>query len=852
MGVVTIRDNFYWIGALDPDLRVFDVVMRTEYGTSYNSFLLKTPKYNVLFETAKYKYFDTFLSNLREVCDPSELDYIVIDHTEPDHTGSLERLLDYAPKAKVLASPIALKFLRDIGNRDFPGHGVDDDEVLELDTCKLHFLSVPLLHWPDSIYTYIEGMDILVTCDSFGCHYADERVCNDLIEGDFTPAYKYYFDMIMGPFKPNVRYALERIKNLKIATICPGHGPVLRENLDHYINLYEQWSQEPESEKHIKPKVVVPFVSAYGYTEALAHEIMAGINEEIESDILLHDMVYADPNKVQQEMAEADGILVGSPTINGDALPPVLDLVMNMNGILHGGKVAGAFGSYGWSGEAADMLMGRLNVLRMKTVEPALKIPFNPNDVEKKKQARHYGKKFGRKLKEEWVKLGTTKSGKTYWKCLVCGEIFEGALPPDICPVCGAGVEAFAEHIPEVITFAEDQAINVVIIGSGAGAVSAATAIRKRNKTASITLYTKESILPYYRPILTKAITEDIDDPDFYIHLEHFYQENNINIQFNTEVTEIDKDEKIITLNNQESVPYDKLVIAAGATNFIPPIQGSTLPEVIAVRLYQDIKRIRALIGKDKKRFAIIGGGLLGLEAASFLSQAGHTVTVFEAAPFILPRQMDADGGNMLRKLIQQSNVNMRFGVFVDEICGEDHVTAVKTSKDEFIDCDIVIISAGIKSNSSIANNAGLEVQRGIVVNEYMQTSHSDIYAVGDCANFNGKVDGIWETAIEQGNVAGANIAGDKKEYVPRAFGATLHAFGTKLFALGDIGKDENAEYQEVSQKNELRGTYKKLFFRDGKLVGGILYGDTSLTNPLLIGVSKQFSVEDALDNKLM
>lgn len=851
MSMVEVRENLYWVGAQDPNLRVFDVVMRTEYGTSYNSYLLKTPKYRVLFETAKAKHFDTFLGHLREVCDPSELDYIVIDHTEPDHAGSLARLLDYASKARVLASPIALKFLGEICNRKIPGHGVDDDEIIELDTCKLRFLSVPLLHWPDSIYTYIEGMETLVTCDSFGCHYADDRVCNDLIEGDFVPAYKYYYDMIMGPFKPNVRYALERINDLKISTICPGHGPVLRENLDFYLNLYAEWSKEPEKEARSKPKVLVPFVSAYGYTEQLAHEITAGIKEEIDADVQLHDMVYADANKVQADMNDAEGILVGSPTINGDALPPVLDLVMKMNGVLHGGKVAGAFGSYGWSGEAADMLMNRLNTLRMKTVEPALKIPFNPQEPEKKAAARAYGKKFGRKLKDEWVKLRTAKSGKTYWKCVVCGEIFEGALPPDTCPVCGAGVEAFIEFFPEVITFHDDTALRVVIIGSGAGAVSAAVAVRKRNANAQIDLYSKEAALPYYRPILTQAMAQEIDDADFYMHPEHFYHDKRIQLHLNAEVTEIDKIAKTITVKG-ETIPYDKLVIATGATNFIPPTQGSTLPEVVAVREVQQVHKLKQLIGRESRKIAIIGGGLLGLEAASFLSEKGHTVTVFEAAPFILPRQMDAEGGALLRKIVKQSDVTLKLGIFVDEICGEEHVKSVKTNKDEFIDADIVIISSGIKSNTALAKRAGLEVERGIIVNEFMQTSHSDIYAVGDCANFNGRVDGIWETAIEQGNVAGAHLAGEKKTYVPKVFGATLHAFGTQLFSLGDLCKDENQEYQQVSMKNDLTGTYRKLFFREDKLVGGILLGDTRLTNPLLVGVSKQVSIEDAADNKLL
>jgi flavorubredoxin/NADPH-dependent 2,4-dienoyl-CoA reductase/sulfur reductase-like enzyme len=853
MAAVKIKENLYWVGVQDHDLRVFDVVMETEYGTSYNSYLLKTPEYNVLFETAKLKFFDKFLENLEEVCDPSELDYIVVDHTEPDHAGSLEKLLDYAPKAKVLASPIALGFLKDICNREIPGIAVSDNQVIKLDTCSLKFLSVPFLHWPDSIYTYIEEMKTLVTCDSFGCHYADDRVCNDLIEGDFVKAYRYYFEMIMGPFKSYVQYALGRIKEFDIETICPGHGPVLRERLDYYLGLYDEWSQVPPKEKRDKPKVVTAFVSAYGYSEQLAHEIAEGIHESVDAEVQLYDMVYADAAKVQKELEAADGILLGSPTINGDALPPVLNLIMNMNGVLHGGKVAGAFGSYGWSGEAADMLMGRLNVLRMNTIEPPLKITFKPGDNDIK-AARKYGRKFGKKLKEEFIKMNDSSSGKTYWKCTVCGEVFEGALPPISCPVCGAGQEAFVEYVQEVINFSDDREFKAVIIGSGAGAVSAAEALRKRNSKASIDIYTREKVLPYYRPVLTKGIAEKLHDSEYYIQAPNFYTMENINVHLDSEVAEINPDRKNLKLQDGKTVDYDKLLIATGASNFIPPFAGADLPGVVALREQTDFDHLAELIAGGSKRVVVIGGGLLGLETACSLTGMGHSVSVLEACPTILPRQLDDDGARMFKKIMTDCNCSdVRLGVFVDEICGHDKVSGVKLKDGSVIDCDVAIISAGVRSNIKLAKQAGLKIDRAIVVDSKMQTSHSDIYAVGDCAIYNGRFDGIWETAIDQGKIAGANMAGDHKDYEPKVFGATLRAFGTRLFSIGDLGRnDTNGEYQQVSKSDELNNTYRKLYFKNGRLTGGILLGDVSLTNALLVGVTKAFDAEEAADYKLL
>ncbi|MCK5844000.1 MAG: MBL fold metallo-hydrolase, partial [Victivallales bacterium] len=250
-----IRKGLHWVGVQDHELRVFDVIMRTEYGTSYNAYLLKTDEGAVLFETAKAGKFDVFIENLRGACDLEDIKYIVVDHTEPDHVGSLERLMDLAPNATILASAIALRFLSDICNREIRGQAVSDGDAVSVGGFNLRFLSVPFLHWPDSIYTFIEELNTLVTCDSFGCHYADDKVCNDLIKGDFTDAYKYYFDMIMGPFKSYVRIALKKIAPLELDTICPGHGPVLRENLDRYIGMYEEWSREPEPERRSKPKV---------------------------------------------------------------------------------------------------------------------------------------------------------------------------------------------------------------------------------------------------------------------------------------------------------------------------------------------------------------------------------------------------------------------------------------------------------------------------------------------------------------------------------------------------------------------------------------------------------------------
>ena len=171
MKSVKLRDGFYWTGIQDEELRVFDIIMYTEFGTTYNSYVMKAGDQILLFETAKAKFFEEYIEKLKEVIDVTKIDYLVVSHTEPDHAGSVERLLDYSPQMKVLATGCAIGFLKEIVNRDFVSIAVKDNQVMKIGDKTLKFMFVPNLHWPDTMYTFIEEEQILVTCDSFGAHY---------------------------------------------------------------------------------------------------------------------------------------------------------------------------------------------------------------------------------------------------------------------------------------------------------------------------------------------------------------------------------------------------------------------------------------------------------------------------------------------------------------------------------------------------------------------------------------------------------------------------------------------------------------------------------------------------------
>ncbi len=382
-----VKDDIFWVGALDFDIRTFDVIMHTEYGTTYNSYLVKGKDKTAVIEAVKDKFFDEHIERIKTIVNPSDIDYLIVDHTEPDHTGAVEMFLDINPDITVVGTASAIRFLKEITNKNFNSIIVKNGDTIDLGGKTLKFIMAPFLHWPDSMYTYLEEDKVIFTCDSFGCHYCDDKVFNDLIDGDFIDAYKYYFDCIMGPFKEHVLNALDKIKNLDIEAICPGHGPVLRENLEKYINLYREWSVVSK-----KNQVVVAYVSAYGYTKKIALKIAEGIKSK-GVEALVFDLETADINAVMSEIAVSKGIVIGSPTIVNDALPPVWNVLTGLNQTINKGLIAGAFGSYGWSGEAVSNIEGRIEQLKFKMPAGSLKIMFNPSD-EQIESAFEYGVKF--------------------------------------------------------------------------------------------------------------------------------------------------------------------------------------------------------------------------------------------------------------------------------------------------------------------------------------------------------------------------------------------------------------------------------------------------------------------------
>ncbi len=825
MNTLKLRDDFYWTGIVDSSLRVFDIIMYTEFGTSYNSYLLKTQGQTVLFETAKLKFWEEYEQKLQEIAQIRRIDYLVVNHTEPDHSGSIEKLLELNPGMKIVGSPCAIGFLKNIVNRDFYAIPVKDNQEMKIGDYTLRFLSVPNLHWPDSIYTYIEEAQILVTCDSFGSHYALPDVLASKVtdkEG-YMRATKYYFDCIMGPFKSHVRKALERVRQLDLSLVCPGHGPVLDTPpaIDLILNKYQEWSAEENPNK--KLTVVMPYVSAYGYTEQLAGKIAAGIADSGDIDVRRYDMVTADAAQVQAELGYADGILFGTPTIVGEALKPIWDLTTSMFAQTHGGKLASAFGSYGWSGEGVPHILERLRQLRMKTPDDGFRVKFKPGESDLV-SAYEYGYNFGCLLQNKENPKKT--SGKRQLvKCLVCGEIFDASL--EVCPVCGVGKENFVPVEDGDTGYRQDTDSFYVVIGNGTAGFSAASAIRQRDKTGTVVLISDEPYPSYNRPMLTKALLASVDPQYMAIEDAAWYEEQNIYQILGHKVVSIDTKAQEVVLDDGSHYKYTKLVYALGSECFIPPIPGHDKPEVIAIRRIADTAKISALL-PSSKHAVVIGGGVLGLEAAWELHKSGCQVTVLELAPQLMGRQLDAQAGEMLMAIAQGNDIDIRVGVQIASIEGDAHVTGVKLADGTLFPANLVIVSAGVRANTALASDTGIAVDRAVVVNERMETNLPGIYACGDCAQFDGMNYAIWPEASEQGTVAGANAAGEALAYKPVAAGLSFKGMNTALYAIGDNGKNPNLVYKTVEFRDPGKKEYEKYYFVNSRLCGVILIGDVS------------------------
>lgn len=375
MAIEKLKDNIYWIGVKDPDLRVFDIIMETKKGTTYNAYLIDDEKVAII-DSVKNGFVDEYITNIKEIIGDKKVDYIVVQHTELDHSGSLGKLLEVFPEAYVVGSKAALIYSRQIVNKEFKS--IEAREDISLGNTTLKFISAPNLHWPDTIFTYISERSVLLTCDFTGCHYCPSGSVTDNFGDDYFEEMKYYFDVIMGPFKKFVIMALDKIKDLDFDIMAPSHGPIHVADIQKYLDLYREWAEiKMAKEKNVQ----IFYISAYGNTELMAKYFAEKLNSKgIKAEA--HEITAKPIEELIEKVEMASGIMIGSPTINQDAVKPAWDLMSLICAITNRGKAAAAFGSYGWSGEGVPMMTQRLASLKFKVLDPGYKFNFVPSDKE--------------------------------------------------------------------------------------------------------------------------------------------------------------------------------------------------------------------------------------------------------------------------------------------------------------------------------------------------------------------------------------------------------------------------------------------------------------------------------------
>jgi FAD-dependent pyridine nucleotide-disulphide oxidoreductase len=365
-----------------------------------------------------------------------------------------------------------------------------------------------------------------------------------------------------------------------------------------------------------------------------------------------------------------------------------------------------------------------------------------------------------------------------------------------------------------------------LIIGNGIAGLSATEEIRKKDADAKILIVSDEKPSTYWRTRLSDLISKEFNDDDLYVKKEPWYSERKIDERLKTSVDKLDLDRNVAILSDGEEIEYKKALLATGAHPFVPPITNINSDGVFAIRTIDDLMNFKDYVnGKDK--VIVIGGGILGLEAAYSAKLLGKKVTIIESFDYLLSRQLDQDLSNKLESTLNEMGITTYTGKNTSEILSKDgKMTGVKLADGSEIPADAVMVQAGVRSNIEVAKNSGLEVDRGIIVDDTLQTEKENIFAAGDCAQIGNFTIGLWTSSQEMGKIAGHNMTGSNECYEkPKPF-STLMIGDTKIFSAG-ITSGEGIE--ELSSEKD--GNIYKLFKMSGQYVGGILWGDIRYQN---------------------
>ena len=436
----------------------------------------------------------------------------------------------------------------------------------------------------------------------------------------------------------------------------------------------------------------------------------------------------------------------------------------------------------------------------------------------------------------------------TAWQCTVCGYVHRGAAPPGSCPVCGVSSEEFEEVPEDSSPLAERPAhaaksARVVVIGAGIAGIAAVETLRAAAPDSEIALISREEDLPYYRLNLTRYLAGDIKKESLFIHPANWYERQSVELSLGAEVCRLQLEGHVVELRDGRRLSFDKLLLAAGANPFIPPVPGSDRQGVTSLRTIQDAEYLLEAC-QAGARCVCIGGGILGLETAGALARRGAQVTLLENHGWLLPRQLSQRAGEILGDYVRQMSITLRNRAVTQEILGDARVRSVLLEDGSTIPADVVVIATGIRTNTLLAQEAGLEVNRGVIVDSQLTTSCPDVLAAGDVAEHEGIVYGLWTASQAQGMIAGKNLAGSGMQFGGLPPSHTLKVLGLDLFSIGQF-IPQDASFQVIEQEAE--GRYFRFVFHEDRLVGAILLGDMQLMSVTRKAIEEKQDCSDLL-----
>ncbi len=392
---IKLSDNVYWVGAIDWGIRDFHGYS-TNRGTTYNAYLVKGGK-NLLVDTVKAPFFDEMMSRIASVMNPSEIDYIISNHSEMDHSGSLPQAVEAMRPEKIFCSKNGAEALRAHFNPAFDLTIVKTGDKLELGAKTISFVETRMLHWPDSMFSYLHEDKILFSQDAFAMHLAtsklfDDEIADDILEAE---AAKYYANILM-PYSDLIIKLIADIPKLgfQFDMIATDHGPIWRKDMGKIISLYEKWARQKPSDK-----AIIVFDTMWGSTKSMANSILDGISSA-GTDVKLLQLSASHRSDVATELLEAGAIVIGSPTLNNNIFPTIADLICYIKGLRPKNKIGASFGSFGWSGEAMKDINAILHGMKIELVAEPLLVRYVPQE-EALRQCFELGKKVSASLKEK-------------------------------------------------------------------------------------------------------------------------------------------------------------------------------------------------------------------------------------------------------------------------------------------------------------------------------------------------------------------------------------------------------------------------------------------------------------------